>query len=158
MKGFTLIELLVVVLIIGILSAVAIPQYEKSVNRSRAAGYITNLSPLLSAAQACKDENSDGSVCTDMKDLDVKMPECDPLPEYGTCSYGLAKATYNGKDSPIAYVKFVNGGKKLHFAIDGLGNKTCIGTADVCKQFGFHNAFSKTGYTVTGVPSTAFTE
>ena len=49
-KAFTLIELLVVVLIIGILAAIALPQYQKSVNRARGAEALTTLSALAQAA------------------------------------------------------------------------------------------------------------
>lgn len=59
-KGFTLIELLVVVLIIGILSAVALPQYEKAVEKSRTAEALQILTSLRNAQALCQLERGIG--------------------------------------------------------------------------------------------------
>lgn len=64
-KAFTLIELLVVVLIIGILSAIALPQYTKTVERSRLAEGELMLRALRDAQARCLLENTnDWSRCT----------------------------------------------------------------------------------------------
>ena len=71
-SGFTLIELLVVVLIIGILSAVALPQYQKAVEKSRAAEALTNLRAIVNAMQISKMAN--GVPAEKLEDLDVSLP------------------------------------------------------------------------------------
>ena len=71
-KGFTLIELLVVVLIIGILSAVALPQYTKAVEKSRSTEAITLLGNLATAQQIYK--MSQGVFTSDLSVLDLQLP------------------------------------------------------------------------------------
>ena len=71
-KGFTLIELLVVVLIIGILSAVALPQYEKAVEKSKAIQALSLLKSVYLAQEAFLLAN--GDYANDFDLLDVKIP------------------------------------------------------------------------------------
>lgn len=75
-KGFTLIELLVVVLIIGILSSVALPQYQKSVDKSRLAALWPSIRAYYDAHEICRLEK--GAICSD-EDLSLTVlqtPSC----------------------------------------------------------------------------------
>ena len=70
-KAFTLIELLVVVLIIGILAAVAVPQYEKAVMKSRYTELVLVTNQLAAAAESYYLAN--GYYPNDISALDIEF-------------------------------------------------------------------------------------
>ena len=76
-KAFTLIELLVVVLIIGILSAIALPQYQKAVIKSRVATILPLGKAIAEAKEIYYIENN--NYTRDVEVLGIQLPD--------SCSY-----------------------------------------------------------------------
>ena len=78
--GFTLIELLVVVLIIAVLTAVAVPQYQKSVKKAQYARMLNALQSAVKAQQVYFLTN--GEYATNFDELDITFP---PVPAQVSC-------------------------------------------------------------------------
>ncbi|ACC98811.1 PilE-like protein [Elusimicrobium minutum Pei191] len=98
-KGFTLIELLVVVLIIGILAAIALPQYINAVNKSR-------FSQNFIMAKAMRDANdrvflATGNYASSFDEFDIQIPGTT-----ATCPGGAISCL---KDGRYGYLLFSSG-------------------------------------------------
>ena len=128
-KGFTLIELLVVVLIIGILSSVALPQYQKTVLKSRAAEAWTNLSAISKAINVYCLENPSGGYF-DKDQLSISVEDS----KYFRYDLNAVCVPYAGGSRNTSYATYL-GGKNIYLGISDSGSRICKGSD--CKELGF---------------------
>jgi prepilin-type N-terminal cleavage/methylation domain-containing protein len=118
-KAFTLIELLVVVLIIGILAAIALPQYQKSIEKTRAVQLKTLVKNVAEAQE--RYSLATGSYATAFSQLDIDIDNGATKPTSAYFGFGISStdAVRRFEDKNFEIVLNVGGGGKSYIGVIG---------------------------------------
>jgi len=94
-KGFTLVELMVVVVIIGILSAIAVPVYNNVTEKAEASACKANIRTLEGALEAYKAVNNITGQVSGGADAIKELLVPDYIKEWPKCPDGTAEYTHD---------------------------------------------------------------
>ena len=131
-QGFTLIELMIVVAIIGILAAVAIPQYQDYVLKSKWGANVTSIDGVKQAVFQCMNiSQNDGTLCDSVTELNAYgfAGSALPTPPHATAALTLTGAAgkvtinFTGNAAAGSYIYDAD------CAPDTGGNMKCLSTA-----------------------------
>lgn len=122
-QGFTLIELMIVIAIIGILAAVAVPQYQNYVAKSQVTRVMGEIGTLRTASETCILEGVAAADC----EFGFTAASSNLISAVNTAADGVLEATMGGSTSSVLT------GKKVTWTRAATGGWTCA--TDAAKKY-----------------------